>query len=192
MIERAPERWHRATPPLSYSHRSLQLGSYDAKGHESNNVISLTGDDGATSNSGSVGEVEDITESFKRKRFEMQMQEAIDLTEKGKKSQTDSEDLEAEGSQTLSLQLKALFFGEKNLHDLSNTGQLDRSAAGVTRSEVRPLAFRSNGSLVEELKLPLARIAYRPFSVPQSASKKEVQLSNEIIYIQRTQFAVIR
>ena len=147
--------------------------SYDAKGHESNNVISLIGDDGATSNSGSVGEVEDITESFKRKRFEKQMQEAVDLTEKNKKSQTDSEDLEAEGSQIL-LQLKALFYGEKNLHDLSNTGHLDETAADVTRSEIRPLTFRSNGSLVEELKLPLARLAYRPFSVPQGASKKEV------------------
>ena len=60
--------------PMTAPSTSLQLGSYDAKGHESNNVISLTGDDGATSNSGSVGEVEDITESFKRKRFEMQMQ----------------------------------------------------------------------------------------------------------------------
>ena len=45
----------------------------------------LTGDDGATSNSGSVGEVEDITESFKRKRTRCKCK-GHRFDEKGKKS----------------------------------------------------------------------------------------------------------
>jgi hypothetical protein len=182
---------------------SLQIGWYSASGHDSNNLArapsEVTADalDGA-SNSKSDGsgendeqEVMDITESFKRKRFEALMQEAVDLTEKKETSRWDGEELGAERSNQLSLRMKVRFHGDKYLRreDITReVGHLGHSAARMSRTEIRALAFRSDGSLVEQIRLPLAPLAYQPFPVPPvegaaaTASKKEIWRTSQRLY----------